>query len=557
MDLTLYVLRLSLMLTVAALFYAGFSLKLLCIKQIGEIMKNMPAILLAALTLVTLCWNDCLSQETVFSGCSSAGTLSSPVSFDCDFPDSFLGPGQNIYLNYKGQGDGNFIQAPMSLIGDTTYYEHTYEVDVNFSSNPGVLEFYFSAEAETIMATQSPRNSANQFPPSADRYAHFLEDPPGDAENSPAGTWLDLTGSGMSYSDTKVYGYLDNVSGTWPLSQGLNYFVYAIGFLVTSADDSLYYALAYGNVPLILSSGLYRINLTDTSFTRIGDINYNVSGGLLHLSCDLSEFENDSGWPGWPPPQGFLITMGGTITAGLLDQNYNDFTYITCYEPQTGYLDFSANTAPILTSSEIILNPEINIIPKIHYRDSENNLPVIRAIVFNSSVSDLGSYDHVYTNDSEFATELPWPGDGWSYYYFEFSDGSEVVATPLDSLLIGSSAIAYLPGDANMYNGAWPPAVIGADVTYLVNYFRGMPSNPACLLSGYYCAADINADCRVIGSDVTRMVSYFRNQAAIEPCPDYQPAWLTPDDCPEEAPSGWPDCGIAPISAAAKALSGN
>lgn len=100
----------------------------------------------------------------------------------------------------------------------------------------------------------------------------------------------------------------------------------------------------------------------------------------------------------------------------------------------------------------------------------------------------------------------------------------------------------YLPGDCNMYNGSWPPTVIGSDVTYLVNYFRGVTANPPCLLSGFYAAADVNGDCHVIGSDVTRLVNFFRGQGEIEPCPDFPPAWLSPADCPAEEPVGWPNC---------------
>jgi hypothetical protein len=101
---------------------------------------------------------------------------------------------------------------------------------------------------------------------------------------------------------------------------------------------------------------------------------------------------------------------------------------------------------------------------------------------------------------------------------------------------------AYLPGDANMYNGAWPPAVIGGDVTYLVNYFRAIPASQPCLLNGFWASADANGDCQVIGSDVTRLINYLRAIGTIEYCPDYEPAWSTPDDLPTEAPPGWPNC---------------
>ncbi|MCP4581945.1 MAG: DUF1565 domain-containing protein [candidate division Zixibacteria bacterium] len=100
----------------------------------------------------------------------------------------------------------------------------------------------------------------------------------------------------------------------------------------------------------------------------------------------------------------------------------------------------------------------------------------------------------------------------------------------------------YLPGDANMYNGAWPPSVIGGDVTYLVNYFRSLPSSQPCLLEGFWCSADANGDCLVIGSDVTKLVTYFRGMTELSYCHDLEPMWPTPDDLPIEAPSGWPNC---------------
>ncbi|MCP4580873.1 MAG: hypothetical protein GY839_04600 [candidate division Zixibacteria bacterium] len=106
----------------------------------------------------------------------------------------------------------------------------------------------------------------------------------------------------------------------------------------------------------------------------------------------------------------------------------------------------------------------------------------------------------------------------------------------------GGNLYEYLPGDVNMYNGIWPPLVIGGDVTYLVNYFRANPASQSCLLDGFWCSADANGDCMVIGSDVTRLVNYFRGLAAITYCPDCDPAWLTPDDLPEEEPLGWPNC---------------
>jgi hypothetical protein len=113
----------------------------------------------------------------------------------------------------------------------------------------------------------------------------------------------------------------------------------------------------------------------------------------------------------------------------------------------------------------------------------------------------------------------------------------------------GSLCLEYLPGDANMHVGVWPPEVIGGDVTYLVNYFRNLPANPACWLEGFYYSGDANGDCQVIGADVTRLVTYFRGLAPILYCDDFEPCWGPPPNLPDPwppEPDGWPNCGPPP-----------
>lgn len=100
----------------------------------------------------------------------------------------------------------------------------------------------------------------------------------------------------------------------------------------------------------------------------------------------------------------------------------------------------------------------------------------------------------------------------------------------------------YYPGDVNMANGLWPPALIGSDVTYLVAYFKGGSTFPPCLLDGFWASADINGDCMIIGSDVIRLVMYFRGESSVSFCEDYPPSWLFSNDIPEYTPFGWPKC---------------
>ncbi|MCD6163669.1 MAG: carboxypeptidase regulatory-like domain-containing protein [candidate division Zixibacteria bacterium] len=84
----------------------------------------------------------------------------------------------------------------------------------------------------------------------------------------------------------------------------------------------------------------------------------------------------------------------------------------------------------------------------------------------------------------------------------------------------------YLPGDVN-----GDDIVIGSDVTYAVNYFRGTGNPPpdSCWNtsneSWLYSAADVNGDCLFMGSDVVYFVQYFRG---VNPPPTY---------CPETPPT--------------------
>jgi len=106
----------------------------------------------------------------------------------------------------------------------------------------------------------------------------------------------------------------------------------------------------------------------------------------------------------------------------------------------------------------------------------------------------------------------------------------------------------YLPGDVNMAIGTWPPATISSDVTYLVNFFRGIPSSYPCKYDGdlglFWCSADANGDCNIIGSDVTKLVNVFRGLTLISYCANYEPLWHTPAELPAEMPGGWPGCEV-------------
>ncbi len=178
-----------------------------------------------------------------------------------------------------------------------------------------------------------------------------------------------------------------------------------------------------------------------------------------------------------------------------------------------------------------------------------------------------GNYMGDYTDCGEFDEEFGWSGcdgdplgaccwnDGYSCWIMtegecqtEYNgdwkgagaDCSDNNGNSISDVCEPQQGFQYLPGDANMAAGSWPPNVIGADVTYLVNYFRAIAA--PCLVGGFYNSADANGDCSVIGADVTYLVQYFRGANELHFCPDYEPTWQSSGDLPPEAPDGWPNC---------------
>ena len=101
---------------------------------------------------------------------------------------------------------------------------------------------------------------------------------------------------------------------------------------------------------------------------------------------------------------------------------------------------------------------------------------------------------------------------GWIYItvtkpgYTLFVDSIEVVPYCADAVA----------GDAN-----GDGYVIGSDVSFLTNYFRGLvtpPDSCQCPTNFLYHAADANGDCSVIGSDVTYLLNYFSGGSAPHFC---------------------------------------
>jgi len=386
---------------------------------------------IVTLALVALALN--VNSAPVDNVVSSAFMFGDSVIYNLDFVDPFGLPIFDVTVTSR-MGNTEYVTT-MDHIG-TPYYLNTYEGTQSYSNPSGMIEFYGRVEADTLLLTQSYKNDGNQFPPDPILYANLADDPVGDTLPGTLGQWLDITGSAITYSDDRIFARLNNAGGGWPTSQGLNFFAYGFILYNPGGSDLSALALVYVNVPFFYTPGLYSVNLVDTSFTRIADIQYQTSGNNLHMSCAVSDLLLDPNWNQWPPESEFVLTGGITISVVSLQPNLNDYTYPSAFIPITQYLDTDQNTTPQLADDSLSYIPFGPVTANIKFYDEDNNQPIERLFIFDNTPYEMGSSDHTYYDSSFFEVSIPGPGVGYYPYYFRYSDGAAIVETEVDTIYL-------------------------------------------------------------------------------------------------------------------------
>lgn len=414
--------------------------------------------------------------------------------FQYDIPDSiFYSPSTIYQLLYRETGAGSWSQTPMNIIyrACTSW---TVSGSTNFVPPSGNLEYYFRSETDTIVVSQSPKNTANTFPAPADLLADMGSDPTGDAVSA-LGQWLDITGAAMSYSDTRIYGRLTNAGGGFPTSSGLNFFLYSVGIVDPDGSDSSAYAMIYINVPILFSSGLYRINAADSSFTKIGNISTNISGNNLSMACNVSDLLAQPGWSTWPPPSGLILTAAVTATQSLSGSpSINDMGKTGAFVPAANSLTFGGNTAPALSGGTVSVVGG-NARGAVVFTDADNNLATVRQFVFAGTPYDMTACAKNFLTGTTFQYDVPLDTSGWYQYSFVFSDGKDTVSTTPASVYLSLAQV----GDCDN-NGL----VNISDAVFLISYIFAGGAAPSPLYIG-----DVNCDALVSISDVVYLIAYI------------------------------------------------
>ncbi len=428
-------------------------------------------------------------------------TSSAPAAttfFDFDLVDTlYMNMAASHRVIYRDFSATSWDSAEINLTYQACSTQ-TYSGSINFQPPSGTLEWYFRSVTDTAVVSQSPKNETDQFPVPQYLLADLGADLTGDQNGG--GSNLDITHLFGSYSDSKLYLRLDNNGSGFPTSGGLfTYYLYMVGLLDPNATDSTVYLMLYGNA-VLYSTGLYAMDLADSSLTQIGSITTNVSGNSLSLSCNISDLTSQPGWSDWPPPSGFIGAAPITATLSLTTLATNDDGKAALFIPSSHLLNFSAaNSAPQLGGPSVSSDAIGHVSATITYTDSDNDLPVTRNFIFADVPYEMTACEKDYIVGSVFKTELDVTETGWYKYSFEFSDGADAATTPLDSIYIDlgnfTCGDVNADGDINLI-----------DILYVIDNIYGDPVGPA---PDPPESGDVNSDGDINLIDILYLISFI------------------------------------------------
>ncbi len=272
----------------------------------------------------------------------------------------------------------------------------------------------------------------NTFPVPLSGQALIGNDPEGDSLMVYAPN-LDLTDSYIACTQDKIYRTIGNVSGTFPTMQSFTSYNLYLGTLINpdALSDSLIFAMVYSfSIPGVLSSGLYKIGISEGStptFQRLGDVQSQVQGGKLQLSCNWADLTSDPDFGTWPNSINTLLiadlTLQVSIDLGTMTPSLTpgDYGQIGIVEFRDLIYEVAENTLPVLKVDSY--NPDTSEI-HLYYTDADQDCP-LSAVV---SVGD-GSGGFVYADMNPIYSP-----DG-SITFVEYTSGPNVAYTVSDNMM--------------------------------------------------------------------------------------------------------------------------
>ena len=319
----------------------------------------------------------------------------------------------------------------------------------------------FRSGTDTLVVMMPAFVETNTFPPAQADLSFVNADSTGE-------TWtagnddLDISETFFGYSDTRFYAGLKTVSGNCPTNSGglfpAEYYFYVAGIINPEnvLQDSVVYGMIYGNVPIVLTSGLYKFSGTEINFDafeRIGDIEAQQVGDMLILACDIDDLTNDENFGTWP---NVSKTLGyDWVTASFALPS--EFTLRDYGMPSGMVIDqfeipAIPNTLPQISGE--VSQGDI-VVVSCSYLDAEGHFPLTAEVVVNGTDTyPLLPLSYDFSQSVTFETQLP--NETGTYFHFVFSDNN----------------IDFVTDDVNFVSAEIAPTVPPATISNYPNPFN-------------------------------------------------------------------------------------
>ena len=379
--------------------------------------------------------------------CNSAPRPNGTVTVHVDITNAGPEDVTTATLFYSLDNQATWTQSPMTAVGRAGF-DSTYQASFALPGS-GTAYYYVRGENGTNYSTQLPLNSGNVWPVGLNLLAPVANEPAGDTFGGAAGPWLDITGAWLGYSQDRIYARMTNNHNSWPVNSGLRWFVYSVGFRNPDRPgDTFGFVLTFANVLGIYTPGLYFANKYETTFTRIGDIDYQTSGNVLTMRCLISDLAARPEFGPWPIPSGFLIaTLADSRSANLSLQSWQHDTTTQCrsYVDRSPRFSIGANHTPLVTNPRVVPQsgaPGTQFWFNARYSDQDSNLATSALVVVDDDTFALVPSNHKYWLGSTFSTTQSAFGVGVHRFHFVFDDGMVAVESAQDSFMVLGTGVA-------------------------------------------------------------------------------------------------------------------
>ncbi len=278
-----------------------------------------------------------------------------------------------------------------------------YRLHFNTITEEGVVSLLHAAYFDT-----------DSFPLAPTSMALIGTDPEGDMLGT-ANPNLDIRETYVAATANKLYFSIKNVSGLYPT---MNSFTSYNGYMCniingeSALADSLTYAMVYASVPIVLPNGLYKVGYDAVNqlpiFTRLANIQAQVSGGVLHLACNISDLTNDPDFGAWPNEYNGLAFTASTISVAVspeLSIDAGDYGNPAAVIFIDNVYEVSANSLPVCTEPSY---DSFSGVFSIQYSDAEGDFPLVAEVqTDDGTVYPASTLDYLFDGTEYMATLAP------------------------------------------------------------------------------------------------------------------------------------------------------